>query len=78
MTTTALHPNALPGKPWSFNAKTEAVPEKGAGPFTELSVMALPGMIHSFSAKTEAEIPEPTEIHSPLFLFNHGTMLNRN
>ena len=35
-------------------------------------------MIHSFSAKTEAEVVEPTEIHSPLFLFNHGTMLNRN
>lgn len=36
-------------------ASFKAVAAKGAGPFTELSVMATPGMIHSFLAKTAAD-----------------------
>ena len=74
MTTTVLHPTGLPGKPWSFSAKTEAVPAKGSGPFTELSVMAVPGGIYSFSAKTEAEVVEAVDDYRG-FLVNVGRMM---
>ena len=74
MTTTVLHPTALPGKPWSFSAKTEAIPEKGIGPFTALSIMALPGMIHSFNAKTEAEVVAVVDDYRG-FLVNVGRMM---
>ena len=52
-TYTQLSPIALPGKRYSFSAKTPEVPSaKGAGPFTAQSVTATPGIIHSFVAKT--------------------------
>lgn len=58
MAFTQLNPSALPGKPYSFSPKAEAIPESGphTGLFTELSNIALPGQRHSFTAKTAAEI----------------------
>ena len=49
---TQLSPTALPGRSYSFAAKTAADAVKGAGPFTALSVTALPGKISNFIAKT--------------------------
>ena len=53
-TFTQLSPIALPGKRYSFVAKTPAVGGKGLGPFTAQSITATPGIIHSFVAKTPA------------------------
>ena len=56
MAFTQLNPSALPGKPYSFSPKAEAIPESGphTGLFTELSNIALPGQRHSFTAKAAA------------------------
>ena len=51
---TQLIPTATPGRRYSFVAKGLAVGEKGAGPFTALSVLGTPGSIHSFVAKAAA------------------------
>jgi len=48
---TALSVAATPGR---MRLSSGYVGPKGAGPFTELSVMALPGGIHSFSPKASA------------------------
>ena len=53
MATTQLSPSALPGKPYSFIAKSGVVvPHTGL--FTELSVTATPGPRHAFSPKDSA------------------------
>lgn len=50
------HPAIInPAPPQIITAPAAA--GKGAGPFTELSVMALPGIIHSFLAKDPAGAP---------------------
>ena len=72
MATTQLHPNALPGKPWSFSAKTAAAAV--ADQITELSVMAIPGMIHGFTAKTEAGPPAVTGEKYRGMLINMGRL----
>jgi hypothetical protein len=63
---TQLSPTAVPGRRYSFTAKT-AAPTGGphTGEFTELSVTATPGQRHSFSAKTEASAPSGP--HTGLF-----------
>lgn len=62
MAITQLSPIVLPGKRYSFSAKTPAVPGgKGLGPFTAQSVTATPGIIHSFTAKAPAVPSEKGE-----------------
>jgi len=58
MAYTQLSPTGIPGRRYSFLAKTESAAEKGIGLFTELSLIGLPGRIHSFSAKTAAVASE--------------------
>ena len=53
MAVTTLHPDALPGKAYSFSLKSPA--DGGhTGDFTRLSVLGVPGGIHEFSPKTPA------------------------
>ena len=58
MAYTQLSPTGIPGRRYSFLAKTESAAEKGIGLFTELSLIGLPGRIHSFYAKTAAEVSD--------------------
>jgi hypothetical protein len=63
---TQLSPTALPGRRYSFSAKT-AAPTGGphTGTFTELGVIGVPSKQHSFSAKSEAG--SPSGPHAGLF-----------
>ena len=58
MAYTQLSPTGIPGRRYSFLAKTESAAEKAIGLFTELSLIGLPGRIHSFVAKTAAEVSD--------------------
>lgn len=60
MATTALHPNALPGKPHNFSPKAEAGAGEHTGDFTRLSILGVPGGIRVFTAKAPAAGPEHT------------------
>lgn len=60
MATTQLSPFAIPGRRYSFLAKTPVTPPAHAGEFTKLSVTATPGPKQSFLAKTPAVPPAHT------------------
>lgn len=57
MAVTKLHPNGLPGQPYSFTAKGAG--GKPSTQVTALGVMATPGGLRAFVAKGEAVVGKP-------------------